>query len=83
MEWVNPLELNLFVFYGQNQIFTINFNKNTSLHLGSLKTATLVKDGAGLGFSLEGGKGSIQGDKPLTVKKIFIGMFAGPFSGWQ
>lgn len=41
---------------------------------GSLKTAVLVKDGAGLGFSLEGGKGSIHGDKPLTVKKIFIGM---------
>lgn len=40
---------------------------------GPLRTVSLSKDGAGLGFSLEGGKGSINGDRPLTVKKIFIG----------
>ena len=36
-------------------------------------TVTLTKDGAGLGFSLEGGKESPLGDKPLTIKKIFTG----------
>ncbi|KDR13784.1 Pro-interleukin-16 [Zootermopsis nevadensis] len=36
-------------------------------------TIMLTKDGAGLGFSLEGGIDSPLGDKPLTIKKIFTG----------
>uniref|UniRef100_A0A2K6FI67 Pro-interleukin-16 n=1 Tax=Propithecus coquereli TaxID=379532 RepID=A0A2K6FI67_PROCO len=36
-------------------------------------TVTLEKTSAGLGFSLEGGKGSLLGDKPLTVNRIFKG----------
>ena len=36
-------------------------------------TVTLEKTSAGLGFSLEGGKGSLHGDKPLTVNRIFKG----------
>ncbi|KAG8223423.1 hypothetical protein J437_LFUL003696 [Ladona fulva] len=40
---------------------------------GPPETITLTKDGAGLGFSLEGGKDSPCGDKPLTIKKIFTG----------
>uniref|UniRef100_A0A4W2FWE6 Interleukin 16 n=1 Tax=Bos indicus x Bos taurus TaxID=30522 RepID=A0A4W2FWE6_BOBOX len=37
-------------------------------------TVTLEKTSAGLGFSLEGGKGSLHGDKPLTVNRIFKGL---------
>lgn len=40
---------------------------------GPPHVVTLTKDGAGLGFSLEGGKDSPLGDKPLTIKKIFTG----------
>ena len=36
-------------------------------------TITLKKEGAGLGFSLQGGKDSPLGDRPLVAKKIFTG----------
>ncbi|KAM5178664.1 pro-interleukin-16 isoform 1-T1 [Callospermophilus lateralis] len=39
-------------------------------------TVTLEKTSAGLGFSLEGGKGSLHGDKPLTINRIFKGAAA-------
>lgn len=37
---------------------------------------TLVKDKAGLGFSLDGGFDSPSGNKPLVIKKIFTGKSA-------
>ncbi|XP_043218076.1 uncharacterized protein LOC122379733 isoform X1 [Amphibalanus amphitrite] len=40
---------------------------------GPPKVVTLVKEGAGVGFSLEGGKDSPLGDRPLMAKKIFAG----------
>ncbi|MBN3307755.1 IL16 protein, partial [Amia calva] len=33
----------------------------------------LNKSSSDLGFSLEGGRGSSQGDRALTVKKVFLG----------
>ncbi|XP_078448621.1 uncharacterized protein LOC144717164 isoform X1 [Lampetra planeri] len=45
---------------------------------GETVTMELVKTGAGLGFSLEGGRGSIHGDRELTVRRVFA---AGDGSG--
>ncbi|XP_055036121.2 pro-interleukin-16 isoform X1 [Misgurnus anguillicaudatus] len=40
---------------------------------GEVVTLELEKNAGGIGFSLEGGKGSINGDRPLTVNRIFTG----------
>ncbi|KAM9114143.1 uncharacterized protein ACDP82_018896 [Pangshura tecta] len=39
----------------------------------TVRPMQVVKDANGLRFSLDGGLGSLQGDRPLTVKKIFQG----------
>ncbi|XP_064932572.1 pro-interleukin-16 isoform X4 [Columba livia] len=39
----------------------------------TIYTVTLEKTPAGLGFSLEGGKGSVHGDKPIIINRIFKG----------
>ncbi|XP_042202543.1 pro-interleukin-16-like [Callorhinchus milii] len=44
--------------------------------VGKTVTMELTKGSSGLGFSLNGGRGSSQGDKPLTVKKVFQGGLA-------
>lgn len=36
-------------------------------------TVTLEKTSAGLGFSLEGGKGSVYGDRPIVINRLFKG----------
>uniref|UniRef100_A0AAY5ECH0 PDZ domain-containing protein n=1 Tax=Electrophorus electricus TaxID=8005 RepID=A0AAY5ECH0_ELEEL len=43
---------------------------------GDVLTLELEKNAGGVGFSLEGGKGSIHGDKPLIVSRIFTGSSA-------
>ncbi|XP_043929312.1 PDZ domain-containing protein 2 isoform X2 [Protopterus annectens] len=41
--------------------------------LGEVIRVELVKTSAGLGFSLDGGRASVHGDRPLYIKKIFKG----------
>ncbi|UYV73052.1 IL16 [Cordylochernes scorpioides] len=38
---------------------------------GPTQLVTLIKDGAGLGFIIEGGKDSPLGDRPICIKRIF------------
>lgn len=44
-----------------------------NLDMNDVICIELLKTSAGLGFSLDGGKASIAGDKPLLVKRIFKG----------
>ncbi|XP_062326735.1 pro-interleukin-16 isoform X2 [Osmerus eperlanus] len=46
---------------------------STAEEMGASVTVQLEKGAGGVGFSLEGGKGSIHGDKPLVVNRIFKG----------
>ncbi|KAG8440574.1 hypothetical protein GDO86_006355, partial [Hymenochirus boettgeri] len=41
---------------------------------GDIIVVTLEKSLAGLGFSLDGGKGSVHGDKPIVINRIFKGV---------
>ncbi|XP_028812395.1 pro-interleukin-16 isoform X2 [Denticeps clupeoides] len=43
---------------------------------GGVMTLELEKNAGGVGFTLEGGKRSIYGDKPLVVKGVFAGSAA-------
>lgn len=40
---------------------------------GAPMTVELEKGAGGIGFTLEGGKGSIHGDRPLVINRIFTG----------
>ncbi|XP_031425581.1 pro-interleukin-16 isoform X3 [Clupea harengus] len=48
-------------------------NSFTADETGDVVTLTMEKNAGGVGFSLEGGKGSIHGDRPLTVSRVFTG----------
>ncbi|XP_053490423.1 pro-interleukin-16 isoform X1 [Ictalurus furcatus] len=43
---------------------------------GDVLTLDLEKNAGGVGFGLEGGKGSIHGDKPLAISRIYTGSTA-------
>lgn len=54
---------------------SLSASSNTLNQVDNFKIykANLEKDGASLGFVLEGGKDSPVGDLPLTIKRIFKG----------
>nr|XP_028561867.1 pro-interleukin-16 isoform X1 [Podarcis muralis]XP_028561868.1 pro-interleukin-16 isoform X1 [Podarcis muralis]XP_028561870.1 pro-interleukin-16 isoform X1 [Podarcis muralis]XP_028561871.1 pro-interleukin-16 isoform X1 [Podarcis muralis]XP_028561872.1 pro-interleukin-16 isoform X1 [Podarcis muralis]XP_028561873.1 pro-interleukin-16 isoform X1 [Podarcis muralis] len=55
---------------------SVSIGSETSMESTSedlIFTVILEKTSAGLGFSLEGGKGSINGDKPIIVNRLFKG----------
>ncbi|KAM3625554.1 uncharacterized protein V6R79_013980 [Siganus canaliculatus] len=45
----------------------------SEVELGAPVSVELEKGAAGVGFTLEGGKGSIHGDRPLVINRIFKG----------
>lgn len=56
---------------------TLSASSSTLNQIDNFKIykANLIKDGAALGFVLEGGRDSPLGDKPLIIKRIFKGNF--------
>ncbi|XP_047187343.1 pro-interleukin-16 isoform X3 [Scophthalmus maximus] len=47
--------------------------KPTAQNQGASVSIELQKGAGGVGFTLEGGRGSIHGDKPLLINRIFTG----------
>uniref|UniRef100_A0A6I8N3Q1 PDZ domain-containing protein n=1 Tax=Ornithorhynchus anatinus TaxID=9258 RepID=A0A6I8N3Q1_ORNAN len=46
------------------------------IELNDAMCVELLKTSAGLGFSLDGGKASVSGDRPLFIKRVFKGSAA-------
>ncbi|KAJ7409432.1 pro-interleukin-16 [Willisornis vidua] len=66
-------ETNLSVSIGSSTTSVASDASQDSATGDTICTVTLEKTPAGLGFSLEGGKGSVQGDKPIVINRIFKG----------
>ncbi|NXS21222.1 PDZD2 protein, partial [Mystacornis crossleyi] len=58
---------------GKDVSMEIGTVADPNLDMNDVICVELLKTSAGLGFSLDGGKASIAGDKPLLVKRIFKG----------
>ncbi|XP_054139444.1 PDZ domain-containing protein 2 isoform X2 [Melozone crissalis] len=58
---------------GSGKDVSMEIGIDPNLDMNDVICVELLKTSAGLGFSLDGGKASIAGDKPLLVKRIFKG----------
>ncbi|XP_037979204.1 PDZ domain-containing protein 2 isoform X3 [Motacilla alba alba] len=58
---------------GSGKDVSMEIGRDPNLDMNDVICVELLKTSAGLGFSLDGGKASIAGDKPLLVKRIFKG----------
>ncbi|NWJ10093.1 PDZD2 protein, partial [Crypturellus undulatus] len=58
---------------GSGKDVTMEIGTDPNLDMNDVICVELLKTSAGLGFSLDGGKASIAGDRPLLVKRIFKG----------
>ncbi|XP_065596080.1 PDZ domain-containing protein 2 [Cyrtonyx montezumae] len=58
---------------GSGRDVSMEIGTDPNLDMNDVICVELLKTSAGLGFSLDGGKASIAGDRPLLVKRIFKG----------
>ncbi|XP_042660418.1 PDZ domain-containing protein 2 isoform X2 [Tyto alba] len=58
---------------GSGKDVSVEIGTDPNLDMNDVICVELLKTSAGLGFSLDGGKASIAGDRPLLVKRIFKG----------
>ncbi|NXM29213.1 PDZD2 protein, partial [Oxyruncus cristatus] len=58
---------------GSGKDVSMEIGTDPNLDMNDVICVELLKTSAGLGFSLDGGKASISGDRPLLVKRIFKG----------
>ncbi|XP_053911025.1 PDZ domain-containing protein 2 isoform X3 [Cuculus canorus] len=58
---------------GSGKDVSMEIRTDPNLDMDDVICVELLKTSAGLGFSLDGGKASIAGDRPLLVKRIFKG----------
>ncbi|NXF09481.1 PDZD2 protein, partial [Smithornis capensis] len=58
---------------GSGKDVSMELRTDPNLDMSDVTCVELLKTSAGLGFSLDGGKASIAGDRPLLIKRIFKG----------
>lgn len=64
--------------YGSERLQSETWRKDGAedkMEEGERMVFEIVKGPVGVGFCIEGGKGSLSGDRPIAVKRVFKGTF--------